>query len=92
MPANVPSVPPVTVTSAAVNPVTSSDHVNVTLSAVVVLIFDGTPPIVTVGAAPSHVAVALTAEAGPMLTPSVAEFAVTDTTTFDPLVGVTVSV
>ncbi len=85
-------VPPATVTSPVTNPVTSSENVNVTLSAVVELIFAGTPPIVTVGAAASQTAVAVTADAGPVLRPSVAELAATSTVTFDPLVGVTASV
>ena len=89
---NVPFVPPVTVTSAVANPVTSSEKVNVTPSAAIELIFAGTPPIVTDGAAASHVAVAETAEAGPVLRPSLAELAATSTTTLDPPVGITASV
>ena len=92
LPVNAPFVPPVTVTSPVTNPVTASDHVNVTPSAAAELIFAGTPPISTAGDAASHVAVADTADAGPVLTPSVAELAATVTTTFDPLVGVTASV
>ena len=90
--ANVPFVPPVTATSPVSNPVTSSENVNVAVNTVVELIADGTPVISTVGAAASQVAVAATAEVGPVLSPSVAEFAATLTTTFDPLVGVTASV
>ena len=51
---NVPFVPPVTVTSPVTKPVTSSDHVNVTLSAVVVLIAEGNPPISTAGESQVH--------------------------------------
>ena len=84
-------MPPVTATSPVTNSDTSSDHVNVAVNASVVLIAAGTP-IETVGTAASHVAVATSAEAGPALTPSVAAPCTTDTTTFDPPIGVTVSV
>jgi hypothetical protein len=92
LPENVPFVPPVTVTSPVANPVTDSLNVNVAVSAVVALIRAGTPVIVTVGADVSQTAVAETAVAGPVFTPSVAAFAATVTTRFDPLVGVTASV
>ena len=62
------------------------------MTADIELICDGTPPIVTVGAVASQVAVAETADAGPVLRPSVAEFASTSTVTLDPLVGFTTSV
>ena len=72
--------------------VTSSENSNVAVNALLELILAGTPVIATDGAAASHVAVALSALAGPRLRPSVAEFAFTSTVTFDPLVGVTTSV
>ena len=65
---------------------------NVAVSAVVELIAEGTPLIVTVGAAASHLAVAATADAGPVLAPSVAEFAPTETVRSVESVGVTASV
>ena len=92
LPANAPLVPPVTVTSPAANPVTSSDQLNVAVSAVLELIFGGTPAMETVGATASQVAVAETADAGPALRPSVTEFAATVTATLDPPAGVTTSV
>ncbi len=90
--ANVPFVPPVTVTSSVTNPVTSSENVNVAVSAAVELIFDGNPVIVTVGAAASQVAVSVAAAAGPVLAPSVAAPAATVTTTSTEPEGVTASV
>ena len=92
LPVKAPFVPPVTVTSPVTNPVTSSENVNVAVSAAVELIFGGTPPISTVGAPTSHVAVAETADAGPVFRPSVAEFAATVTVTSAEPVGVTASV
>ena len=87
------AVPPVTVTSEASNPVTSSDQVNVTLRLFVELIAEGTPPITTVGAVASQVAVSLSADAGPVLPPpSVPTFAPTLTTTSVFPLGVTVRV
>ena len=86
-----PFDPPVTVTSAVTNPVTSSEKVNVAVNASVELIAVGTPEIWTVGAAASHAAVAVAAVAGPVLAPSVAELAVTVTTTSVEPAGVTAS-
>ncbi len=86
---NAPAAPPVTVTSPIANPVTASENVNVAVSTVRELIFAGTPPISTVGAVASQVAVALTADAGPVLRPSVAASAATVTTTSAEPDGVT---
>ena len=86
-------MPPVTVTSPVTKSVTASENMNVAVSGEVELIFDGTPVIRTVGAVASHVAVALSALAGPVLPPpSVAEFAATVTTTSAEPAGVTNSV
>ena len=62
------------------------------VKAVVELIVAGTSLIATVGAAASQMAVADTAETGPVLRPSVAASATTVTVTLDPLIGVTASV
>ncbi len=90
---NVPVPPPVTVTSPAAKPVTSSENVNVAVNGVREVILAGTPVIETVGAVASHSAVALTAKAGPVLPPpSVAASAATVTTTSAEPEGVTASV
>ena len=89
---NAPFVPPATVTSPVTKSVTSSENSNVAVNAVVELILGGTPVIRTVGAVASHVAVTLTAPAGPVLRPSLAAFAATSTVTFVEPEGVTTSV
>ena len=85
-------VPPVTVMSVAVNPVTASEKTNSAVKAVVELILGGTSLISRVGAATSQVAIFETALAGPVLRPSVAASAATVTTTLAEPVGVTASV
>ena len=71
------------------NSVTSSEKVKVAVNASVELIAEGTPEIWTVGAVASQVAVAVAAVDGPVLSPSVAELAVTVTTTLVESAGVT---
>ena len=84
-------MPSDTETSPVSNPVTSSEKVKVAVKFVVELILSGTSLIATVGAAASQVAVAETADFGPVLRPSVTASAATVMVTFDPLVGVTFS-
>ena len=85
-------MPPDTVTSVASKPVTDSEKVNVAVNGVIVLIFSGTP-IATVGAAASHSAVTLIADAGPVLPlSSVTPFSATVIFTFTAPFGVTTSV
>ena len=88
LPENVPFAPPVTVTSSVTNPVTSSLNVNVAVSRSLPLILSGRPVMVSVGTTASQTAVAVTADTGPSLTPSVAAFAGTLTTTSSPSSGV----
>ena len=57
---NVPFAPPVTVTSPASNPVTSSENVKIAVNAAVELILVGTPVILTVGAIVSSLSVTFT--------------------------------
>ena len=85
---NVFFIPPLTVTSPISKSVTSSEKVNVTVNGAVLLIFSGTP-IATVGATTSHCAVADSAAAGPVFTPSVAASFATVTTTSLSSSGVT---
>ena len=75
--------------SLAAKPVTVSSKLNVALNGALVFAF--TPVIVSTGAVLSHTAVLLSAAAGPVLAPSVAESFATVTTTFLPLSGVTTS-
>ena len=77
-------VPPLTVASPFTNPVTASEKMKFAVMTAVELMFAGTPVISTVGGlAISQTAVAETADAGPVLRPSVAEFAFTVTVTSD---------
>ena len=63
------------------------------MKSAVELIQDGTPPICSVGAVPSHTAVTLTTDAGPALfAPSSAAFAATVTVTLSDPSGVTTRV
>ena len=75
-------MPPVTVTSSVVKPVTASLKVNVAVSSLVALILSEMPVMDSVGTMPSQVAVALSALVGPVLRPSVALLAATVTVRF----------
>ncbi len=85
-------VPPVTVISSVLKPVTVSLKVNLAVRSSVLLIHSGSPVMVTVGAMSSQIETIDLIPAGPLLRPSVTLLAATLTVSASPSSGVITSV